>query len=149
MLHRTHWTRNLGLLASMALIWLLTGLACVATDARHDCGAAVVTNASCQQEQADSPGLDVASDHHHLCARVAESISLTSESGQLRSGGRLTRAQQRTEGGRLTISALRATPHSIFTRHQPRHFALASSGVAFISSRACDYYVFALRRILD
>lgn len=31
--------------------------------------------------------------------------------------------------------------------HSP--FTLASSGVAFITSRACDYYIFALRRILD
>ena len=29
------------------------------------------------------------------------------------------------------------------------HFTLAHTGVAFISPRACDYYIFALRRILE
>ncbi len=149
MLHRTQWIQHLRLLTSMALIWLLAGFASAATDARQDGSAAVVADACGLQEQDRSSALAVDNAQHHLCARVAESISLTSESEQLRTGGRLTRAQQRTEGGRLTASVLRATSHSTFTWHQPRHFALASSGVAFISSRACDYYVFALRRILD
>lgn len=142
MLHRTQNFRFLGV---MTLIWLLAGFACVASDG----SATAVVDACVLQEQDEVPASAVDNNQHHLYACVAESISLTNQSEQLRTGGKQTRAQQRTEGGRQTNSVTRVTTHSTFTWHQCRHYALASSGVAFISSRACDYYVFALRHILD
>lgn len=150
MLQGRQRTLRLKLLVSMALVWLLTGFAGTATDARQTHYAIAASETPhCQQEQDDAQGLSADNDLHHLYARITESLSLTSESGQMRTGTSQTRAQQRTDGGRTTTSALQATRLSTSGCHLYSHFALASSGVAFISSRACDYYVFALRRILD
>lgn len=150
MLQGKQRTLCIKLLVSMALIWLLTGFTGTATDAKQTHYALTASETTlCQQEQDDAQSLSADNDRHHLYARINENLSLTSESGQMRTGTSQTRAQQRTEGGQITPSALQATRLSASRCHLYCHFALASSGVAYISSRACDYYVFALRRILD
>lgn len=59
------------------------------------------------------------------------------------------RPSRRTGGGSTPLgTAHPALPRGI--SHLIRsHFTLAHTGVAFISPRACDYYIFALRRILE
>ena len=149
MRHTSLSTSHLRLLVSMALVWLFATLAAIAIEPRRSECVATATEVCCSTELDEESEVGVEKARLLQYAQPAEDITLTTESRLARAISSQARTGHRTSGGRTFGSALHATQlhHSI--HHTFFHFTLASAGVAFITSRACDYYVFALRRILD
>lgn len=86
---------------------------------------------------------------HHQYARAAECVTVGGARSNSTLGEGQAHASQRANGGRPLATILCTHAHRQVCPRFPHHFTLASAGVAYITSRACDYYVFALRRILD
>lgn len=133
----------------MVMLWMLAGWSRAAIEPSRVCLQAIVSDTSTSVSLEHSTGISADEGLHHQYARAAECVTISGE----RSGSSLiegqARASQRTSGGRPLAATLATYARRQIGLYFPHHFTLASAGVAYITSRACDYYVFALRRILD
>lgn len=144
-MRHTHDTyRHLGLASCMLMLWMLAGWFRAAINPCHACQQATLVGI-CSSSLEHKADISADQGTHHQYARAAERVTLSGERG----GSSLGESQVRTSGGHPMAAVRCAYVQRQVSRCFSYHFMLASAGVVYITPRACDYYVFALRRILD